>query len=87
MIQLKGTAEALRCVVPETIPEADLPGELSRVLAEGAHMLSGAKVVLVGDALCSFIDETHDALMALYLTRFTEQLEVTTVDEVLESWR
>lgn len=46
MIQLKGTAEALRCVVPETIPDADLPGELSRVLAEGAHMLSGAKVVL-----------------------------------------
>lgn len=47
----------------------------------------GYRVVLVGDALCSFIDETHDALMALYLTRFTEQLEVTTVDEVLESWR
>ena len=47
----------------------------------------GFRVVLVGDALCSFVDETHDALMELYLTRFTEQLEVTTVDEVLESWR
>lgn len=47
----------------------------------------GYRVVLVGDALCSFIDETHDALMELYLTRFTEQLEVTTVDDVLETWR
>ena len=47
----------------------------------------GYRVVLVGDALCSFIDETHDALMELYLTRFTEQLEVTTVDEVVETWR
>ncbi|PKR90432.1 cysteine hydrolase [Pleomorphomonas diazotrophica] len=47
----------------------------------------GYRVVLVGDALCSFVDETHDALMELYLTRFTEQLEVTTVDEVLENWR
>lgn len=47
----------------------------------------GYRVVLVGDALCSFVDETHDALMELYLTRFTEQLEVATVDEVLENWR
>lgn len=47
----------------------------------------GYRVVLVGDALCSFVDETHDALMELYLTRFTEQLEVATADEVLESWR
>lgn len=47
----------------------------------------GYRVVLVGDALCSFVDETHDALMELYLTRFTEQLEVATAAEVLESWR
>lgn len=47
----------------------------------------GFRVVLVGDALCSFVDETHDALMELYLTRFTEQLEVATAEEVLETWR
>ncbi len=47
----------------------------------------GYRVVLVGDALCSFVDETHDALMELYLTRFTEQLEVATASEVLEKWR
>ena len=46
----------------------------------------GYRVVLDGDALCSFVDETHDALMELYLTRFTEQLEVATADEVLEKW-
>lgn len=47
----------------------------------------GYRVVLVRDALCSFVDETHDALMELYLTRFTEQLEVATAEEILESWR
>lgn len=47
----------------------------------------GYRVVLMGDALCSFIDETHDALMELYVTRFTEQLEVTSAEEVLEYWR
>ncbi len=47
----------------------------------------GYRVILVGDALCSFVDETHDALMELYLTRFSEQLEVTTAEELLENWR
>nr|WP_026791322.1 isochorismatase family cysteine hydrolase [Pleomorphomonas oryzae] len=47
----------------------------------------GFRVILVGDALCSFIDKTHDALMELYLTRFTEQLEVASAEEVLENWR
>lgn len=46
MIQLKGTAEALRCVVPETLPEAELPEAFARVLEEGAHLLAGARVVL-----------------------------------------
>lgn len=47
----------------------------------------GFRVILVRDALCSFSDETHDAMMALYLTRFSEQLEVAGADEVLAGWR
>ena len=46
----------------------------------------GFRVVLVGDALCNFVDETRDALMELYLTRFAEQLEIATAEEVLENW-
>jgi nicotinamidase-related amidase len=47
----------------------------------------GFRVVLVMDALCSSSDETHDALMELYLTRFSEQVEVATTDEILGQWR
>lgn len=47
----------------------------------------GLRVVLATDALCSSSDETHDALMELYLTRFSEQLEAATVEEILEHWR
>lgn len=35
----------------------------------------GLRVVLVSNALCSSLDATHDALMALYLSRFNEQVE------------
>jgi nicotinamidase-related amidase len=47
----------------------------------------GFRVVLVKDALCSSVDETHDALMTLYSTRFSEQIEAVELDEVLEGWR
>ena len=42
--------------------------------------------ILASDALCSFSDDTHDALMELYLTRFSEQLEVATTAEILAGW-
>lgn len=47
----------------------------------------GLRVVLVADALCSSSDQTHDALMELYLNRFSEQMETSTTDEVLKHWR
>ena len=47
----------------------------------------GFRVILVADALCSSSDETHDALMELYLSRFSEQIEVASTEEVLERWR
>jgi nicotinamidase-related amidase len=47
----------------------------------------GLRVVLVTDALCSSSDATHDALMELYLSRFSQQIEAATTDEVLAQWR
>ncbi|MBB6357110.1 nicotinamidase-related amidase [Aminobacter aganoensis] len=47
----------------------------------------GFRVVLVTDALCSSSDKTHDALMELYHARFSEQVEIATMREVLEGWR
>jgi hypothetical protein len=32
-------------------------------------------------------DETHDALMELYRSRYGEQVEIAEMDEVLEGWR
>lgn len=46
----------------------------------------GLRVVLVTDALCSSSDDTHDALMQLYLSRFSEQIEVAKIGEVLAHW-
>ncbi len=47
----------------------------------------GFRVVLVRDALCSSADETHDALMTLYASRFSEQVEAVTLVEVLDGWQ
>jgi len=46
----------------------------------------GFRVVLVTDAVCSSADQTHDALMELYRSRFSEQIEAVTMQEVLEHW-
>ncbi|GAA2830794.1 nicotinamidase-related amidase [Aminobacter aminovorans] len=46
----------------------------------------GFRVVLVTDALCSSSDSTHDAIMELYHSRFSEQVEATTVQGVLDGW-
>lgn len=47
----------------------------------------GFRVVLVTDAICSSVDQTHDALMELYCSRFSEQVEAVSVSELLENWR
>ena len=46
----------------------------------------GFRVVLVGDALCSSADQTHDSLMTLYASRFAEQVELVKTEEVLRAW-
>lgn len=46
----------------------------------------GYFVVLAKDALCSSADETHDALMTLYGRRFSQQVTLTSSDEILAAW-
>jgi nicotinamidase-related amidase len=46
----------------------------------------GFRVILVTDALCSSADETHDAMMNVYMNRFGEQVECVTTETLLESW-
>ena len=46
----------------------------------------GFRVILVTDALCSSADETHDAMMNVYMNRFGEQVETVTTQTFLESW-
>ena len=46
----------------------------------------GFRVILVKDALGSSSDETHDALLRVYATRLSEQIELSDVDTVLSCW-
>ncbi|BCH30491.1 cysteine hydrolase [Mesorhizobium sp. L-8-10] len=46
----------------------------------------GFRTILVTDAICSSTDHTHDALMELYCSRFSEQVEAVSMDQVLRDW-
>lgn len=47
----------------------------------------GFRTIVVVDAVCGSADETHDAAMRLYGSRFGEQVEVTSTEEILSAWR
>jgi nicotinamidase-related amidase len=57
---------------------------LAAVLGAVDH---GFRLVLATDALCSASDQTHDALLALYNERFSQQIEAADTDTVLANWR
>ena len=46
----------------------------------------GYRVVITADALCSSSDQTHEASLALYENRFTQQVEVVSTEVVLAEW-
>jgi nicotinamidase-related amidase len=46
----------------------------------------GFRVILVRDTLCSSSDEGHDALMKMYHSRFSEQIEMADAETVLANW-
>jgi nicotinamidase-related amidase len=43
--------------------------------------------VLVTDALCSSADETHEAIMNVYMNWFGAQVETVTTQTLIESWQ
>ncbi len=47
----------------------------------------GYRVIVVTDGLCSSKDDTHDAVVTLYLERFGLQVEAVTSDELLLNWQ
>lgn len=47
---------------------------------------AGFRVVVATDALCSSVDETHDAVIDFYHERLSEQIEAAEVDEINDSW-
>ncbi|MDB5409061.1 MAG: cysteine hydrolase [Rhodospirillales bacterium] len=47
----------------------------------------GYRVVVVTDALCSSSDAAHDASLAVYNMRYSQQVETAPADLVLDTWR
>lgn len=47
----------------------------------------GFRVVLAMDAICSSSDQTHDALVGFYRARLSLQVELATVEEIIDNWR
>ena len=47
----------------------------------------GYRVILVRDAVCSSSDEGHDALLAVYHRRYSEQIETADAHDILREWR
>jgi len=47
----------------------------------------GYRVILVSDAICSSADETHDASLRVYESRFDQQVTIATTEELLANWR
>ena len=48
---------------------------------------AGYRVVVAEDALCSVSDESHDAMLRHFGSRFSQQIEVASTEEILEGWR
>lgn len=46
----------------------------------------GYRAILVEDAVCSSSDQGHDALMTMYRTRLSEQIELIRAEELADLW-
>ena len=47
---------------------------------------AGYRVVLAEDALCSVSDESHDAMLRHFGSRFSQQIELASSEEILAGW-
>lgn len=46
----------------------------------------GFRTVIAADAVCGSADETHEALLRLYSSRFSEQIELAETAQILDHW-
>lgn len=46
----------------------------------------GYPIFVVTDAVCSSTDSSHDAVLTLYRTRFFQQIQTLTTEQLLEAW-
>jgi nicotinamidase-related amidase len=46
----------------------------------------GYRIVVATDGLCSSSDQTHDASLTLYHSRFGQQVETATSEQILSNW-
>lgn len=44
----------------------------------------GYRVVIAADAVCSYSDVGHDALLTLFRERFSQQISIAPVAEIIE---
>lgn len=47
---------------------------------------AGFRVIVTTDALCSSVDDTHDAIIDFYYERLQEQIEAAEVGEIVDCW-
>ncbi|MCJ8520152.1 nicotinamidase-related amidase [Pseudorhizobium tarimense] len=47
----------------------------------------GYSIILLKDAICSTSDQTHDASLQVFGSRFSTQIRISTCGEVLDWWR
>jgi nicotinamidase-related amidase len=48
---------------------------------------AGFRVIVATDALCSSVNETHDAIIDFYHERLSTQIEAAEIDELLNPWK
>lgn len=46
----------------------------------------GYPIFLITDAVCSSTDQSHDAVLTLYRTRFFQQIQTLTTEQLLQIW-
>ena len=46
----------------------------------------GCRVIVATDALCSSSDETHEALLTVYETRYRQKVEAVATNVILKNW-
>jgi nicotinamidase-related amidase len=47
---------------------------------------AGFRVIVATDALCSSVNDTHDAIIDFYRKRLSTQIETAEIDEILDAW-